>query len=133
MGIKSGTCTSQGTATGCTVSNVYGNYYKIGNMCLVTMEVIVKNNGTSTSTHINIPCLPYKPKRHTTFNISTCEVIFKANGEDADVSVTMGAYGNSNGIYLGIWYYGRVYRVTQKELTNTSDASIVFSGIYEIA
>lgn len=117
------------TPIGCNVTSLSGVWYKIGSFVFFSIDAVIGNNGTSTSININIPCLPFAPKRHVAFDVCYRQAVFKANGSDSNVALMAGAWGDSTNIYIGYDYDGRSWYATQKDLYSGS-GSIVISGCY---
>lgn len=123
-----GTDKLYGTPQGCTVPSFHINYTTIADICVFHIDITINRNGSSMSTLISIPALPFKTISHSSFVVSYCQAVFKANGNDNSTMISAAAYAETQSIYFNQGFSGRTWSVHQGELI--SNGSIVITGAY---
>ena len=85
----------------------------------------------SSPESISIPIssvLPFKTISHSSFVVSYCQAVFKANGNDNFTMISAAAYAETQSIYFNQGFSGRTWSVHQGELV--SNGSIIITGAY---
>ena len=120
-----------GTPKVCTVSVFELDWTTIGCICIFILDLTIANNGSSLTTQISIPALPYKPIRYTSFIVGYCQAVWHLNNVQSEKMTSIGAaaYSNSNEIYFLAGYDGRTWILNQGELY--SGGSLVVSGCFQ--
>ena len=108
---------------GCTVPSFHINYTTIADICVFHIDMTINRNGSSMSTLISIPALPFKTISHSSFVVSYCQAVFKANGNDNSTMIS-----ETQSIYFNQGFSGRTWSAHQGELV--SNGSIIITGAY---
>lgn len=117
------------TGIGCSISDFYGAYQRIGRLVYFQLNMKMTPNGTGT-TEIEIPCLPFTTNFHVAFSVGFCDAYFNIDPSSTTKAdgIIAGAYGNSRNIKIGFAHNGRTWYAQQGCLTTAG--IIAITGTY---